>query len=240
MSESGPAESPSIDIGTVDPASPPASSPATSSSASSAASAASATSATSAASAASEPRRRFTVRRIALGAVLAVGLAGAVAFGRTGWQIYTEKDATLSAPAQIGDLRLDESPSGKETAEYLSTALSADVELDKSVGAVYQDTARKNVLFLGGTGLFWTPSNDLETAFGLISDAEGAVTGLHDVDAGPLGGTMRCGSTKTDDGDLTVCGWADHGSLAMAMFPSRTESEAATLFREIRSTVQKR
>ncbi|XVV14125.1 hypothetical protein ACQP2X_07205 [Actinoplanes sp. CA-131856] len=216
MSDSGPAESHPIDIGTVDRPSPPPSEEA------------------------DPPRRRLPVRRIAIGAVLAVGLAGAVAFGRTGWQIYTEKDATLSTPAQIGELRLDDSASGKETAEYLSTALSADVELDKAVGAVYRDTTEKNVLFLGGTGLFWTPSNDLETAFGLISDAEGAVTGLHDVDAGPLGGTMKCGSTKTDEGELTVCGWADHGSLAMAMFPSRTEKEAAPLLREIRSTVQKR
>ncbi|SNY35624.1 hypothetical protein [Paractinoplanes atraurantiacus] len=219
MSDSGPAESHSIDIGTVDrPASD--TSPAAEGDA--------------------EPRRRLPVRRIAIGAVLAVGLAGAVAFGRTGWQIYTEKDATLSTPAQIGELRLDETASGRETAEYLSTALSADVDLDKAVGAVYHDAANKNVLFLGGTSLFWTPENDLETAFGLISDAEGAVTGLHDVDAGPLGGTMKCGSTKTDEGELTVCGWADHGSLAMAMFPSRTESEAAPLLREIRSTVQKR
>ncbi|XVU26903.1 hypothetical protein ACQPZJ_07620 [Actinoplanes sp. CA-054009] len=226
MSDSGPAESHPIDIGTVDrpdPASAPA-----------------APTSPDDGEEAPEQRRRLPVRRIALGVVLAVGLAGAVAFGRTGWQIYTEKDATLSTPAQIGELRLDETASGKETAEYLSTALSADVELDKAVGAVYHDTTQKNVLFLGGTGLFWTPSNDLETAFGLISDAEGAVTGLHDVDAGPLGGTMKCGSTKTDDGELTVCGWADHGSLAMAMFPSRTESEAAPLLREIRSTVQKR
>ncbi|GAA0474860.1 hypothetical protein Ade02nite_40780 [Paractinoplanes deccanensis] len=185
-------------------------------------------------------RRRVPARRIALGVVLAVGLAGAVAFGRTGWQIYTQKDATLSAPAQIGGLTLDDSASGQETAEYLRTALAAEVELDKAVGAVYRDTAGKNVLFLGGTNLFWTPSDDLDTAFGLISDNEGAVTGLHDVDAGPLGGTMKCGNTKTEDGALTVCGWADHGSLAMAMFPDRTEPEAATLFREIRSTAQTR
>ncbi|MEV4352606.1 hypothetical protein AB0J83_49780 [Actinoplanes sp. NPDC049596] len=218
MSESGPAESRPIDIGTVDRPEQ----------------------VVAVMEDEDRPRRRLPARRIALGVVLAVGLAGAVAFGRTGWQIYTQKDATLTAPAQVGELRLDDSASGKETAEYLQTALSAEVELDKAVGAVYRDSTNKNVLFLGGTGLFWTPSDDLDTAFGLISDAEGAVTGLHDVDAGPLGGTMRCGSTKTDDGDLTVCGWADHGTLAMAMFPSRTESEAAPLLREIRSTAQKR
>jgi hypothetical protein len=185
-------------------------------------------------------RRRIPGRRIALGVVLAIGIAGVATFGRTGWQIYTQKDAALTAPAQIGTLRLDDSADGKATAEYLQTALSAEVELDKAVGAVYRDDAGKNILFLGGTGLFWTPDNDLETAFGLISDAEGAVTGLHEEDAGPMGGTMKCGATKTDDGNLTVCGWADHGSLAMAMFPNRTTEEAAPLLREIRAQAQSR
>jgi hypothetical protein len=51
---------------------------------------------------------------------------------------------------------------------------------------------------------------------------------------------MKCGTTKSDDGNLTVCGWSDHGSLALAMFTNRTESDAATLLREIRNTTQKR
>ena len=45
---------------------------------------------------------------------------------------------------------------------------------------------------------------------------------------------MKCGTTKTDAGDLTVCGWADHGSLALAMFDNRSEAEAAPLMRQIR------
>ena len=67
------------------------------------------------------------------------------------------------------------------------------------------------------------------------------MTGLHDVAAGDLGGTMKCGTTKSDDGDLAVCGWADHGSLALAMFPGRTDAEAApTLIRQIRNAAQTR
>jgi hypothetical protein len=51
---------------------------------------------------------------------------------------------------------------------------------------------------------------------------------------------MRCGSTKSDDGDLTVCGWADHGSLALALFPNRPLDDSAALLREIRSATQTR
>jgi hypothetical protein len=184
--------------------------------------------------------RRLRVRRIVLASLLAVALAGAAVVGVAGWQIASQKDATLVAPPQVAGLRLDESEDGKSTADYLRTALSAEVDLDQAVGAVYLDAGGRNVLFFGGTTLIWTPGNDLDSAFNLISDDQGAVTDLHEVPAGPLGSTMKCGKTATDDGDMTVCGWADHGSLALGMFPKRTEADAANLLREIRAGAQTR
>lgn len=186
------------------------------------------------------PRPKSRVRRIVLLSLLGVGVAGAAALLYAGWQVNSQKDATLTAPAQIGSLTLDQSEDGKSTADYLQSALAAEVSLDKTVGAVYSDSAKNNVLFLGGTGLIWSPEKDLDTTFGLISDKQGAVTGLHKVDAGELGGTMKCGTTKSDNGDLAVCGWADHGSVALAMFPGHTEKESATLLLQIRDATQKR
>jgi hypothetical protein len=185
------------------------------------------------------PRRRRT-RMIVLGSLLAVGLAGVAALGSYYWGISSQRDTTLTLPTTIGDLRLDTGENATQTADYLQTALSAEVDLDKTVGGVYTGSAEKNVLFFGGTTLFWSPERDLDTSFGLISDEQGAVTGLHDVEAGPLGGTMKCGITKTEAGDLSVCGWADHGSLALAMFLDRPESEAAVLMRQLREAIQTR
>ncbi|WP_433301837.1 hypothetical protein ACQP2F_07275 [Actinoplanes sp. CA-030573] len=187
-----------------------------------------------------EPRPRSRVRRALLLGLLGVAVAGAGALAYTAYQISTQKDATLTAPAQIGTLRLDTSEDAKSTADYLQTAVAAEIDLDKAIGAVYLDSGDKNVLLFGGTALFWAPENDLDTAFDLISDNEGAVTDLHEVDAGKLGGTMKCGTTKTDSGDLTVCGWADHGSVALGMFNNRTEKEAAPLMRQIRDATQTR
>ncbi|BCJ44909.1 hypothetical protein GCM10010168_85170 [Actinoplanes ianthinogenes] len=184
--------------------------------------------------------RRKRTRTIVLASLLAVGLAGVGALGAFYWQISSQRDTTLNLPAQIGELTLDTGANAQETADYLQTALSAEVDLDKTVGAVYTATAGKNVLFFGGTTLFWSPDKDLDTSFDLISDEQGAVTGLHEVDAGALGGTMKCGTTKTENGDLSVCGWADHGSLALAMFPDRPESEAAPLMRQMREAIQTR
>ncbi len=185
-----------------------------------------------------KPRGR--ARRVAIVIVLAVAAAGVTTLGVTSWRIIAQKDAALTTPPQVGALALDSSEEGKTTADYLRTALAAEVELDRTVGAVYHEAPDKNVLFLGGTGLIWTPSSDLDTAMNLISDNEGAVTDVHTVDPGPLAGTMKCGVTKTTDGDLTVCGWADHGSLALAMFNNRSEAEAAPLMQTIRNATETR
>jgi hypothetical protein len=184
------------------------------------------------------PRSR--TRTIVLSSLLAVGLAGASVLGYVSWRVSSQKDATLTVPTAVAGLRVDSSDQGRSTADYLQTALSADVDLDRSVGAVFTDGSGKDVLFFGGTTLFWTPEDDLVTSFGLVSDEQGAVTGLRDVPAGPLGGTMKCGTTKADDADMPVCGWADHGSLALAMFPGRTVDDAAKLLVEIRSAAQTR
>ncbi|MEU4245318.1 hypothetical protein [Actinoplanes sp. NPDC026619] len=186
------------------------------------------------------PRPKSKVRTIVLSSLLVVALGGTGVLGWTAWQISSQKDAKLTTPDTIGSLTRDQSEDAQSTADYLQTALAAEVDLDKTVAAVYTSAGEKNVLFFGGTTLFWTPEDDLETAFNLIADNQGAVTGIHDVPAGDLGGAMKCGTTKSDTGELPVCGWADHGSLALAMFPNRTAAEAAPLFQQIRKASESR
>jgi len=189
-----------------------------------------------------QPVRRPPLRRILLTGLLVVAVIGAGVLAYEAYQILTQKDAKLATPPQIGTLTLDTSEDAKSTADYLQTAVAAEITMDKTVGAVYTDSAGagKDILLFGGTTLFWTPENDLNTAFNMIDDNEGAVTNLHDVPAGPFGGTMKCGTTKTDSGPLTVCGWSDHGSLALAMFNNRSESEAATVMLQIRKATETR
>jgi hypothetical protein len=186
--------------------------------------------------------RRPRTRMIVLGAMLAVGLAGAAVLGTAAYRISSQNGAVLTAPTAVAGLQRDDSPDAQSTAEYLRTALAADVDLDEVVGAVYADPADKNrsVLYFGGTTLLWTPESDLDTAFKLVEDDAGPLAGLAEVPAGPLGGTMKCGTTTSPDGDIAVCGWADHGSMALVMFPNRTAAQSASLTRDIRAAVQTR
>ncbi|MEU4626057.1 hypothetical protein AB0G04_39525 [Actinoplanes sp. NPDC023801] len=182
-----------------------------------------------------------TARTIVLSSLLVVALAGAGTLAWFGWQVNSQRQTTLSTPAKIGSLTLDDSEQATSTADYLQSALNAEIQMDKAVGAVYSDSAEKSVLFFGGTTLLWSPESDLDSAFELVNDEQSTVTGIKEVAPGEFGGTMKCGVAQSQqDGDLTVCGWADHGSLALAMFPNRSESEAAPLMREIRAAVQTR
>ena len=73
-----------------------------------------------------------------------------------------------------------------------------------------------------------------------MADETGAVTGLREVPAGELGGVMKCGTTSGEGGDFAVCGWADHGSVVMAMFPGRSVTAAGGLLSDLREDMQTR
>ncbi|MEV4493473.1 hypothetical protein AB0K04_25585 [Micromonospora coxensis] len=185
------------------------------------------------------PSRR---RRIALTVALVVGLAGAAVLGTAGWRIMEQKDTRLSTPDSVAGLVRDDSDRARSTAEYLRDGFAADIDLDRSFGTVYRDPAHADrpALVFGGTTLLWLPERDLDSLFGLMADETGRVAGLRTVSAGRFGGVMKCGTTRGDGGDFAICGWADHGSVAMAMFPNRPVDDAARLFREIRETIQTR
>ncbi len=181
-------------------------------------------------------------RRIALAAALAVGLAGVGALGVGGWRIVAQKDTSLDPPAEVAGLTRDDSERARTTADYLRDGFAADIDLDRSFGTVYRDPAdaKRAVLVFGGTTLLWQPERDLDSLFGLMADETGKVTGLREVDAGRLGGVMKCGTTSGDGGDFVVCGWADHGSVVVGMFPGRSVDDSAALFRRLRETIQRR
>lgn len=190
-----------------------------------------------------EPRRSLRVaRNLTLAVLLAVLLVLAVLFGPTGWQILRERGAALATPPQVAGLSVDDSTNAQETVDYLRTALAAQAPLRSTVGAVYTDEEGepRSVIFVGGTGTLWAPDKNLDATFTLVSDDSGGVDGLHAVPAGPLGGVMKCGVTRTDDGTMAVCGWADHGCLGVAMFPNRGVDESARLLLAMRNGMQRR
>jgi hypothetical protein len=169
-------------------------------------------------------------------------VAASVTMGPTALRMYTQKDATLTSPPQAAGLVLDESAQAKATAEDLRTVVAARFTMEKTLGAIYNDPAAptRTVLLVGGTAFLGSPADELDHIFTLLDDAAGGVAGIHEVDPGSLGGVMKCGSADSADGAMSVCGWADHGSLVLALFPGRNLDESAKVLRDLRGAVQHR
>ncbi|SCL38761.1 hypothetical protein GA0070624_6326 [Micromonospora rhizosphaerae] len=189
-----------------------------------------------------ELKRSSRRRKVVLAVALVAGLAGLGVLGTSGWRVLQQKDTQLTSPEKVAGLTRDDSERARSTADYLRSGLAADIDLDRSFGTVYSDPAdaKRAVLVFGGTTLLWQPERDLDSLFGLMDDETGKVTGLREVDAGRLGGVMKCGTTSGDGGDFAVCGWADHGSAVMGIFPGRSVDDSATLFRQLREGIQTR
>jgi hypothetical protein len=193
-----------------------------------------------------EPRaRRSGIQRLrnALFAALAlIVVVVAVVFGPTVLHVVQQRNTKVATPAQIAGLEQDKTEGAATTAEYLRDAVATAVDLDNSVAVVYEQGSdnTKSVLFVGGTAHIWRPGDALDDAFKFVADDTGGLNGVRSVPAGELGGVMRCGTTKTDDGEMPVCGWADNGSLAVALFPGRGLDEAAKLLQQMRAGMQTR
>ena len=184
------------------------------------------------------PPARRRGPRIALAILAAAAIAAAAFLGPTLWRINQQRDATLAMPATVADFKRDDSEPAKGTASDLLTAMRAEIELDHSTAAIYTDPSTdpgKSVMLFGGTALLWSPERELDAVLGLIEDSGDKIRDLQTVEPGPLGGTMKCGATGSSDSPMAVCGWADHGSIALALFPGRSASDSEFLMRTLRS-----
>src|SRR5262249_40346548 len=108
-------------------------------------------------------------------------------------------------------------------------------DIKESVAAYYDDTQNPDqpVFLVAATGDIGDPDAELDSDF---KDA-GNVANVHSVDPGALSGTARCGSEAEADATITICAWADHGSLGVVGFVGREAANAENLFRQIHEAV---
>ncbi|MFG2040701.1 hypothetical protein [Dactylosporangium sp. NPDC048998] len=188
------------------------------------------------------PSGRLPLKRIAIvcaSIAAAVVAVSGVIYGPTLVRVLGQSDTTIDSPDKVGAFTLDTSDGAAEAAEYIRDAIATKVSLDTSRGLIYRD-GKTDAILVAGTARIWKPDNALDSAFGVVTDDNGGVRDVHGVDAGPLGGTMRCGVTKVDDADLSVCGWADNGSLGVALFSNRSAADSAKSLLELRTAVEHR
>ncbi|HET8683323.1 MAG TPA: hypothetical protein VFM54_15855, partial [Micromonosporaceae bacterium] len=82
----------------------------------------------------------------------------------------------------------------------------------------------------------WSPEQDLIRELDRLSQKL-SLTDLAEADPGRLGGHMRCGRGRVEGRAVSVCGWADHGSMAVGTFPGRNVQDSAELLRTLRAAL---
>jgi hypothetical protein len=149
-----------------------------------------------------------------------------------------EYPARIDLPQTVAGLTKVDNPTLNKTANDTAQKLKTATDADSAVAAYYAPSGdlTKTVGLVGATGRITDPEGELDDVF----SGEMAVSGAEDVDPGPLGGEMRCGTTASNGQALTVCGWADGGSLVLGIFINRSSTDSAELFRQIRAEILKR
>jgi hypothetical protein len=170
------------------------------------------------------------------------------------YPIYRDSGAHVSAPPTLpGGLTKQDS----ETADTLKSGLESDLrgnidnidEIETGVyGAKGDDDPTHVVILVAATGTFFSPGSEVDSAFKGFSSSGGLSTLSEpkDYPAGSLGGTAKCGSSQYNLGagatklTVSMCVWADHGSIGMVMFMGQDLSAVTGNLIPIREAVQTR
>lgn len=197
--------------------------------------------------AAGRPGRRGRTAMIVIGVATVVLALAAVA----GWLLarpyLAEWPATLSKPEKLAGLDLSTEPALQQRANEISASLGGDVDADNALAGFYHDPAAEErlVALVGGTAFLLSPETQLDEVFRGTGGDGMSLGEIRDVDAGPFGGVARCASAELQaEGEtavpLSVCAWADHGSLLIGLFFHRPVDESAELLRAIRAEMLQR
>jgi hypothetical protein len=146
-----------------------------------------------------------------------------------------EYPARLTLPATVAGMPRLNNAQLDQTANQTATKLKSSLNADSAIAGYYAPTGdpSRAVGLVGVTTKLSNPDAELKAAFNSTLN----VTDVQEVQPGPLGGVMRCGNTSSAGSALTVCGWADGGSLVLGIFVNRSLTDSATVFRQIRSEI---
>ncbi|MEV6930325.1 hypothetical protein AB0M46_38390 [Dactylosporangium sp. NPDC051485] len=160
---------------------------------------------------------------------------GSYAWARPWWVQYP---ASVNVDAGVAGLTKVDDAAARKTAEQLQASLTSG-HLDESGFTVaYQDTTdgRAKILVFGATRFITNPARDLDASLRKLG-TKIQVQRIREVDPGLLGGEQRCAASRLDGRAATVCGWADHGVIAIAVFAGKSVEAASTSMQSIRAAI---
>ncbi|GAA2625591.1 hypothetical protein GCM10010399_66310 [Dactylosporangium fulvum] len=183
-------------------------------------------------------RRKWPWVLLFLFALCAGCCGGSYAWARPYWVQYP---ASVDTAATVPGLTRTDDAAAKKTAEQLRTSLTSD-HLDESGFTVtYQDAANRQqrVIVFGATRFITDPARDLDASIRKLG-TKIQISDVRKVDPGVFGGEQRCAASRMDGRSAAVCGWSDHGVIAIAVFTGKSVDQAAATTRNLRGSIVRR
>ncbi|MEV4515042.1 hypothetical protein AB0K00_39550 [Dactylosporangium sp. NPDC049525] len=190
------------------------------------------------------PRKRRGLK-ITLGIIGALFLVCAVLSCVFLYPVISAGNTSVTAPATLpGGLSKQTSDEMQKIVDEMERDLRNDVgNVDQVAAGIYSDgDPQKLVVLVAATSTVLFPDDEVDDAFSGFSatGAGGGLGGQTSYPAGDLGGTVKCANGTEGELAMTLCAWADHGSVGIAIFIGRELKESADLFLQIRSAVETR
>jgi len=125
-------------------------------------------------------------------------------------------------------------------AEQLESDLSEAPGATTSVGALYGNVAKRDIVVIAGVAApVENPTQELNGTFLGAGVGGLKVTGITDVEPGPLGGEAKCGKADASGVDMALCAWADDGSVGWIIWYFKSVKQAKGEFAELRGEIEK-
>lgn len=154
-------------------------------------------------------------------------------------QIYDQYPASAATDATVAGLTAVEDATAAQVVSRLRGSIDTEQIDEARFSVVYRDTNKRRVTVFGTTRLVADPKKAIDASMTRLTD-ELQLTDVHKVDAGPLGGQERCGTGRLDGRSISMCAWADHGSMGVGLFAGRSIEASSPMLQEIRGSIIQR
>ncbi len=152
-----------------------------------------------------------------------------------GKPIWEQYPVSAVLPTEVADLSLRDDEAAEELTRQLEQEIrQAHPLAEGTFAGVYTDPVGKHVMIFGTTGFRADPAADAAAEISRLT-GQYSVSDQQTMETGIRGVHQRCGIGQADGTSVVICTWADHGSLATALFDRRSMAESSALLADLRA-----
>jgi hypothetical protein len=192
------------------------------------------------------PKKRSVWKIVALVVVAVVVLC----VGGIGTFVFVNRDKVKDAvdaakikvvePASLGTRPKASDPDLDGSLDGALKEMKSQADVTGTAGAIYGDPKKLDILMLIAASSIGGSAQERYDGMVQGIGSDFGMTGLKDVDPGPLGGIAKCGDGTVSTVPLGICMWADSGSFAMLVLFNKKGADLQKDFVSYRGQIEQK